>query len=269
MDTGEAQRTGAWAPSGVVTLLTDFGTADTYVGVMKGVLLDRAPGVQPVDLTHAVPPQDVVQASWHLARAVDYFPSGTVHVAVVDPGVGSARAILVAEDRGQAMLAPDNGLLGPVLSPDATVYELDVERFALPERSRTFHGRDVFTPAAAALAAGLAPWEAGARTDAWQRGAWPEAEERPGGLVIAALFADHFGNLVTTLGASRLEGADWSVQLGGEELPLVKTYADVEPGAGLALIGSAGTLEISVREGSAAERYRAGAGTPILLTKRT
>ncbi len=269
METLQAQRTSTWAPSGVVTFLTDFGTVDTYVGVMKGVLLQRAPSARPVDLTHAVPPQDVLQASWHLARAIDYFPAGTVHVAVVDPGVGSARSILVAEDRGQAFLAPDNGLLGPVLSEAARVYELDVERFALPEPSRTFHGRDVFTPAAAALASGLAPQAAGNASSTWQRASWPAVEERPGHLVVQALFADHFGNLITALPGARLEGAEWIAVVDGEALPLVGTYADVEPGAGLALIGSAGTLEISVREGSAAERFRAGSGTPIQLTKRT
>src|SRR5258705_8794726 len=118
---------GTWKPSGIVTLLTDFGTDDPYVGMMKGVLLSAAPGLRIVDLTHGVPPQSVRVGAWFLAHAFAFFPAGTVHVAVVDPGVGSGRKLIVAEDRGHAFLAPDNGLLGPVLSESARIYELDAE----------------------------------------------------------------------------------------------------------------------------------------------
>jgi hypothetical protein len=124
-----------WKPSGVVTLLTDFGSEDPYVGMMKGVLLSAAPGLAIVDLTHGVPPQCLRVGAWFLAHAFGYFPAGTVHVAVVDPGVGSSRRLLVAEDRGHAFLAPDNGLLGPVLSSEARVFELDAARFALRARA--------------------------------------------------------------------------------------------------------------------------------------
>jgi len=145
---------------------------------MKGVLLARTPSATPVDLTHAVPPQDVVRGGWFLARSYRWFPPGTVHVAVVDPGVGSGRRILVAHEGDQAFLAPDNGLLEQVLSPAAWVGRLDEARFALPDPSSTFHGRDVFTPAAAALAGGVAPEEAAAQAlPDWCSG--PEQGGRP------------------------------------------------------------------------------------------
>src|SRR5258705_6312317 len=150
-----------WKPSGIVTLLSDFGTEDPYVGMMKGVILSAAPRLAIVDLSHGVPPQNLRVGAWFLAHASAFFPPGTVHVAVVDPGVGSGRKLLVAEDAGHAYLAPDNGILGPVLSPAARVYELDPARFARAGASRTFHGRDILAPAAAAVATGLSPKAAG------------------------------------------------------------------------------------------------------------
>ena len=147
-----------WRPSGIVTLLTDYGLDDAYVGAVKGVLYARGgAGLRVADLTHSVPPQDVRSAAFHLAHAWRWYPPGTVHVAVCDPGVGTERDVLVALFEDHAFLAPDNGLLGPVVGELADVRALDLERFALPRRSRTFHGRDVFAPAAAALAGGLDP----------------------------------------------------------------------------------------------------------------
>jgi S-adenosylmethionine hydrolase len=263
-------RPGSWKPSRVVTLLTDFGLDDTYVGAMKGVLLRACPGVVAVDLTHGVAPQAVLQAAWHLRCAWRYFPAGTVHVCVVDPGVGSSRRILAARDGGHAFLAPDNGLLGPVLSPDATVAALDVERFALPERSATFHGRDVLAPAAAAIAGGLAPEEAGPEAGAWLRASLPGTREEPGGLATEVLYADRFGNLVTPLPAERLTGgaASWSVEVCGVEMPIRRTYTEARPGECLALIGSCGSLEVSVREGDAARRLGAGPGTAVRVRRK-
>lgn len=258
-----------WRPSGVVTLLTDFGHLDAYVGVMKGVILSSRPELCCVDLTHEIPPQDVRGASWQLAQAWRFFPRGTVHLAVVDPGVGSSRAILVAEDHGHVFVAPDNGLLGPVLSQEARVHSLDVERFARPDPSHTFHGRDVFSPAVAALAGGLDPRECGAPAESWTRSGWPEV--RGAGsqeLSVEVVWVDHFGNLITALGTEALEGNNWTVEVGGVEIPLAKTYSDVAPGEHLALIGSCRTLEVSVRDGSAAALLAAGAGSEIRLRRR-
>ena len=272
---GQASEPGSspssWRPSGIVTLLTDFGLTDAYVGVMKGVLKRHFAEVEAIDLTHGVPAQEVRIASWHLAHAWSYFPNGTVHLAVVDPGVGTERSILLALDRGHAFLAPDNGLLGPILGEGVEVRALATERFALPGAGRTFHGRDVFAPAAAALAGGLSPAAAGELAGDWRRAEFPGVEEgADGSLVTEVLFADRFGNLITNLSAERLAGGGrpaggWVVEIHGRELPLVGTYAEVAPGAGLALIGSCGTLEISVREGDAAARLGAGAGTRVRL----
>ena len=188
---------------------------------------------------------------------------------MVDPGVGSPRAILVAEDRGHVFVAPDNGLLGPVLSEEARVHALDVERFSHPNRSHTFHGRDVFSPAAAALAGGLDPRECGAPGRSWTRTGWPEAPEAgSGGLSVEVVWVDRFGNLITALESDSLEGEAWTVEVAGLEIPWVKTYADVEPGEYLALIGSCGTLEISVRNGDAAALLAARAGSEIRLRRR-
>ena len=268
-DEPEGPRARPWSPSGVVSLLTDFGLEDAYVGAMKGVLLARQPGLRVVDLCHAVEAQDVRAASWLLAGAWRYFPTGSVHVAVVDPGVGSERSILLAQEAGHAFLAPDNGLLGPLLSSEAQVVELDVERFSLSERSHTFHGRDVFAPAAAAVDGGLAPSECGARRATWEGAAWPEPEELEGGaLDVEVLHVDRFGNLITSLAAGRLAGERWRVRIGGRLMPLVKTYADVDPGQPLALIGSCGTLEVSVRDGDAAELLGARAGARLRLERQ-
>lgn len=259
-----------WRSSGIVSLLTDFGLEDAYVGVMKGVMLAHNDGARIVDLSHGVAPQAVLQAAWMLAHAWKHFPDGTTHLAVVDPGVGSERRILIAEDRGHAFLAPDNGLLGPVLSEDARVFELDVDRFALPNLSRTFHGRDIFAPAAAALAAGSAPEEIGSPIDDWQRAGFPGPLALDDGWKTEVLMVDRFGNLITplVLPPRALHGAHWTARVGDASAPLVETYADVESGALLALIGSCGSLEVSVAGGDARTRLGARIGDAVTL-KRT
>ncbi len=261
-----------WQPSGIVTLLTDFGHADTYVGVMKGVLFGRAKGLQQVvDLTHNVPPQDVAAAGFHLEQAWPWFPEGTVHVAVVDPGVGSSRRILCASHAGQAFLAPDNGLLTPIIQRGAELRDLDLERFALDNRSATFHGRDVFCPAAAELVGGLDPLQAGARV---QNGLCLE-NQRPadldgGGWRGQVELVDHFGNLVTNLPSSLLGGdpLSFSVELDGHRLPIRKTYAEVASGELVALIDSFGRVEVARRDGNASRSLGLEAGAELLLRKQ-
>jgi len=256
----------AFQPSGVVTLLTDFGLQDPYVGVMKGVMLSAEPALELIDLTHGVPAQAVAVGAWHLSQSWGRFPRGTVHVVVVDPGVGSERRILLAEQAGHLFLGPDNGVLAPALGDDAIVRVLDIERFALPDASRTFHGRDVFSPAAAALAAGLDPSAAGEVTTEWLRYELPDAEvDDDGAIQTSVLYADSFGNLITTVGAGLLAGGAWTVEAGGESMPLVGTYAEVEVGALLALVGSSGTVEVSLRDGDAAARLGVGAGASVVI----
>src|SRR6187402_1895371 len=193
-----------WRPSGFVTLLTDFGLSDTYVGVMKGVLARHHPRARAVDLTHAVPPQDVRAAALHLASAWSWFPSGSVHVCVVDPGVGSGRRILVGEQAGHAFLAPDNGLLSGVLGDSAPRYALDIGALGLGAVSRTFHGRDVFMPAAARLLRGRAPRELGPAVDDALRLEWPRPAREGSGWRARVVLADRFGNLRTCLTRAEL-----------------------------------------------------------------
>ena len=263
----------AWTPSGVVTWTTDFGLADPYVGILHGVVLGVSRDLRPVDLTHGIAAQDVRAAAFHLRHGWPWFPAGTVHVAVVDPGVGSARRILVARDRGHAFLAPDNGLLGPVLSPEADVRELDVEAFALPGRSRTFHGRDVFAPAAGRIAAGLAPEDAGRPAAAWERLEFPEPCAGPDGTVAGeVLVVDRFGNLITNVRSEALPGGGgldaWVVEVAGREVPLRATYAEGAPGSLLALVDSFDAWEVAERDGSAAERLAVGVGAEVRFRRR-
>jgi hypothetical protein len=261
-----------WLPSGVVTLMTDFGLSDPYVGVMKGVLLGSEARPRLVDLTHGIAAQDVRAGAFHLAHSWRWFPSGSVHVAVVDPGVGSERRILVAREDGHAFLAPDNGLLGPVLSGRAEVHALDVERFSLPARSRTFHGRDVFAPAASRLVEGLDPAECGPAVDDWERIEFPTPRfDEAGDVLGEVLVADGFGNLVTNVPADHLRGevSAWTAHLCGVEAPLVGAYAEAGPGEVLALVDSLGFWEVAVREGDAADQLGAGPGTTVTFKQRS
>jgi S-adenosylmethionine hydrolase len=266
-----AAHAGNWKPSGVVTLLTDFGTEDPYVGMMKGVLLSRAPGVRIVDLSHGVPPQSVRIGAWFLAHAYPFFPEGTVHIAVVDPGVGSARKLVVALDRGHAFLAPDNGLLGPVLSPEAKVFELDAERLARKGASATFHGRDILAPAAAALASGTPPAEC-ARGELVPESsvAFPKARHLEAGRVeCEVLLADRYGNLILSARPGDLEDAEkgWIAEAAGRRIPLRRVYAEAAPGELLALVDSYGALEIAVREGNAAARLGLRPGDTVVFSR--
>ena len=236
-----------------MTLLTDYGLDDAYVGAVKGVLYARGgQGLRIADLTHAVPPQDVQSAAFHLAHAWRFFPPGTVHVAVCDPGVGTERDVLAALFEGHAFLAPDNGLLGPVLGEGAEVRALDVERFALPRKSRTFHGRDVFAPAAAALAGGLDPRAAGRPRADWRRAAFPAPEPDGEAWVATVLSVDRFGNLVGNVPAERVSEGRWRAVVRDRRAPLLGTYGEGHPGELLALVDSYGLVELAVRDGSAA-----------------
>jgi len=262
-----------WRPSGLVTLTTDFGLQDPYVGIMKGVVHCACPGVTCIDLSHEIAPQDVATAGFFVAHSWNYFPVGTVHVAVVDPGVGSKRAILVAEEAGHAFLAPDNGLLDAVLGADAQVFTLDEDRFALPERSSTFHGRDVFAPAAGALAGGLAPAAAGEPRPGWL----PSERDDPvrgvgtgGSIETEVVLVDRFGNLISGLDVGRLalDLGEWTVEAGGRLIPCAGTYTEVAPGEPLALVDSYGHLEVAVRDGDAARELNLGRGAVLTLRRR-
>ncbi len=258
--------------NGLITLTTDFGLQDPFVGVMKGVLLARLPAARIVDLTHGVLPHWPAEAGFWLSKAALYFPPGTVHVAVVDPGVGTSRRILMVEALEQIFLAPDNGLLGPVLekfSPSA-VWELQTERqptlFA-HRISATFHGRDLFAPAAAALASGtLQLSQLGVRTSNWVPG-WIEEPVLDGNKISGVVVTiDHFGNLITNIPGDLLRRmTDPHVPIAGKKLAVRRTYGDVAPGEDLALINSFDVLEIARSQGNAADALGLERGAPVVV----
>jgi S-adenosylmethionine hydrolase len=250
----------------VITLLTDFGLADTYVGQMKGAILAVSPSATLVDLTHALSPQDVVGGAFLLWSAVEPFAAGTIHVAVVDPGVGSARrALAIRCGRGDVFVGPDNGLLLPAvdrLGGCALAVELTDSRYWRPNPSQTFHGRDVFGPVAGHLANGiLERIEAlGRVTSDVQRLSLPE----PKGACGQVLHVDTYGNLITNLPATSLPPR-FQVRLGNRLIEGATHYAAVPEGTLVALVGSAGLLEISARNASAASITRAKRGTPVAV----
>jgi S-adenosylmethionine hydrolase len=251
----------------VVALLTDFGLVDPFVGVMKAVIVARCPEVTLLDVTHAVPAQSIAEGAFWLERSFRWFPPGTVFVAVVDPGVGSARRAIVAEAHGRTFLGPDNGLLFPTLvsDPDARVHAIDPGSLGLPPPSATFHGRDVFAPVAADLAARrLSPSSVGPRVEQPVAGGFPRVTRRAGDVEGEVVTVDHFGNLITNVegGPSPL-GA--TVELGGAAVPLVRTYADANPGDLIALVNAFDVVEIAQRDGNAARALALGRGARVVL----
>jgi S-adenosylmethionine hydrolase len=248
-----------------ITLLTDFGLSDTYVGQVKGAILAIAPTASIVDLTHGVPAQDTVAGAFLLWSAVEAFAPGTIHVAVVDPGVGSVRrAIALATVRGDTVVGPDNGLLVPAatrLGGIARAVELNEPaywRVGVP--SASFHARDIFGPVAAHLASGVPIARVGRPFSDVIRMGLPMAH----GLHGEVIHVDAFGNLVTNLAEADLP-VRFQVVIGERTVPGQAYYAAVKPGDLVALVGSSGLLEISVRDGNAAEATGAGRGTPVVV----
>ncbi len=263
-------------PSGVITLTTDFGHKDPFVGVMKGQVLRRFPAARLVDLTHEILVHWPAEAGFWLGRSFAYFPPGTVHVAVVDPGVGSSRDIAVVEADGQLFLAPDNGLLAGVLerlesTPILRRLGEDVLRdLGVHRPSATFHGRDIFAPLAAELAAGrLEPATLGPVVADLVPGWMDEPVLTGGQLHGAVVTVDHFGNLLTNLDAALVAQVPLPVvRAGGQEVAVRRTYSDVRPGEYVALINSFGVLEVARAEQSAAEGLGLGRGAPIVVAPR-
>ncbi len=265
-------REGGFEANGVVTLTTDFGTIDGYVGAMKGVILARFEQARVLDLSHDIAPQDIRTASHTLANACPYFPPGTVHVAVIDPGVGTRRAIIAALAYGQLFLAPDNGVLSNVIGCNSPAWRLERDDLNLPNVSRTFHGRDILAPTAAALAAGLlAPEELGPPHEP-RRLPDPKVATGPGYVRGEVIAIDRFGNLVTNV---TIETLPAGAALGNLRVDFKEqtisgiswSYADVEVGQWLAVVGSKDTIELSVREGSAAGRTGARIGDPVKIQR--
>jgi S-adenosylmethionine hydrolase len=274
-----------------VALLTDFGTADVFVGVMKGVIHARAPRARVVDLTHEIPPGDISAAALRLWQAAPYMPRGTIYLSVVDPGVGSSRRAVAVVTPSFACVGPDNGIFTWLLagSPRLSAVEIPPP----PAGSATFHGRDIFAPAAARLAAGTPVGRFGAAVSDLRTLPLPRlVSEEPAAAGATAsvrgeiLLADRFGNLVTSIGVlsggagflridpwipgcprMRLEGDAFQVRLpGGRTAALARTFSDVPAGSPLAYIGSDGLLEIAVNKGSAAETLGLPRGSEVVIS---
>ncbi|MFL5339334.1 MAG: S-adenosyl-l-methionine hydroxide adenosyltransferase family protein [Gemmataceae bacterium] len=250
-----------------VTLTTDFGTASPYVAAMKGVILSINPDARIHDLSHSIPPQNVGHAAQFLAAAVPFFPAGSIHVCVVDPGVGTERAALLAEAGGQFLLAPDNGCLTPLLI-GATVRRLAEPKSWRVKVSATFHGRDVFAPAAAHLSRGARPADFGPILRQWVRYEPPAPKVGPNSIRGEVAFIDDFGNLITNIPADMVRQRPRVLQIGRQSrkrFGWVRTYGEAKFGTLVALFSSDGRLEIAVVNGSAAERLQAVVGTPVIV----
>jgi S-adenosylmethionine hydrolase len=253
-------------PGPLITLTTDFGAGSAYVAQVKGVLLSALPTARLVDVTHELPAHDIAAAEVCLRGTAFSFPLGTTHLVVVDPGVGTARRALAVQARGMTFVGPDNGVLGVALAqPGARVVNLDrPELFRHPVAS-TFHGRDLFAPVAAELAAGLDLDQVGQSITDAQPSTLPPARFDVDSASGEVLAADRFGNLTTNLGVGELERCfgDWQASVDGRPLRRCATYGDADRGDLVVLAGSDGYLEVAVREGSAAEHLGRVRGVPV------
>jgi len=255
--------------SRIVTLTTDFGLRDPFVGIMKGVILGIAPDAQIVDLAHEIPPQDIFEAALAIAAAYPYFPAGTVHVVVVDPGVGSDRRALAVQRGGCVFLAPDNGVLSFVMDEPRPerIYSLTDRRFFLSRVGSTFHGRDVFAPVAAHILRGVGLDKLGPPVSDPVILPFPRPVRDANRLVGEVIHVDRFGNLVTNVRTTDMESfppGRSSVLVGDVRIRgLSRSYSDAAPGSPVAVIGSSGLLEIALNRGDAARSLRLRKGDRI------
>lgn len=257
----------------IITLLTDFGLKDGFAGIMKGVIWGIAPDAHITDITHNISPQSVIEGSLVLAQATLYFPAGTIHVAVVDPGVGTARKPLAAKIGDQYFVGPDNGLFTGVIEAAEAAgkpmvfYHLNHPEFWLPQVSHSFHGRDIFAPVAAHLANGRKLAELGSPMAEPARIMVPRPEPTADGWAGQVLTVDHFGNLLTNITPEQLKQAKGVVIKVGEVKisGLIQTFGEREPGDLVAMLDSSGVLQVAVVNGNAADQLKAGIGTSVIL----
>jgi S-adenosylmethionine hydrolase len=254
----------------VITLLTDFGLTDPYVGSMKGVILSIHPDVHIIDITHGITPQNVDEAAFVLKNTYAYFPEHTVHVVVVDPGVGTRRAVLAVQTDRYMFLAPDNGVLKYIFhdEPDCRVFRVTNTSYFSKHVSRTFHGRDIFAPVAAHIAQGLAPEKLGEPFHDYIKGTVKKPVQGKDEISGDILYIDKFGNAVSNIEESLLANREIKeIRIKGYTFhALSETYNDVSAGKPLALIGSNGTVEISVNKGHAVEQLNLRTGDPVTVT---
>jgi S-adenosylmethionine hydrolase len=259
---------------GILTLTTDFGADGPYVAAMKGVILGLAPEATLVDVSHAIAPQNILEGAFVLAAIVDAFPGGTVHMAVIDPGVGTDRRLVAARLADQWFVLPDNGLLSGVARSRSLgeVYEITSPEVCTRPVSNTFHGRDILAPAAAHLLLGRDPAELGPRREGiiTLRNFEPRVEDHD--FAGEVIFRDAFGNLITNVSADRiahLPADSWTIEIAGQRIHgLSRTYGDHPQGSLLALVGSSGWVEVAVTNGDAARHLTAGPGTTVWFRRK-
>lgn len=250
----------------VITLTTDFGIGSPYIAEMKGAILSISSAVQVVDATHAISPQDVTQGAYAIRQFASAFPVGTVHVAVVDPGVGSSRAILLVASDGQYFVGPDNGLLTFQLVAADDVRRVDRSAFRSKAISKTFHGRDIMCPVAAHLCSGVAIDEIATQFDGEPiLLSLPVATKSSGDIVGEIVHIDSFGNLITNVSGQQFLalGSDVRVEICGRSFPRGQTYSDVDRDQALAIVGSGGWLEIAINGGSAHKKLGISLGDAV------
>lgn len=240
----------------LITLLTDFGLSDVYVGAMKGVIAQINPAIVTVDLTHQISPQNIRAAQFNLLNAYPYFPAGTIHVAVVDPGVGGERRSIAIELKDGFLVGPDNGVFTGLVTQNSILQVValtNTQYWRVPQPSNTFHGRDIFAPVAAHLANGIPLTKLGTAIDPASLVQLPLATctATPTGFTANIQYIDRFGNVIINVPGDYVHNKRWSVMVGKRAIPGCRTYSDVSPGQPLALIGSHGWIEIAVSGGDA------------------
>ena len=256
--------------SGVISITTDFGDAGGYVGIMKGVIFGVNPDAKIVDLSHSISPQNILEAQFVLEKSVKYFPEGTTHLAVIDPGVGTARREIVVKTESFVCVGPDNGIFTPFLD-GAEVYEIQEKQYCLQETSSTFHGRDIFASVAAHLSLGVAPSDMGPLVSDPVQLAPPPITVEANSITGEVIFVDHFGNLVTNIPADILNSWPHTIietHVGGKVLGgIVKSYMapHVSDGTIIALVGSTQHIEIASVNDSAARALGLATGAPVII----
>lgn len=258
----------------IISLITDFGLVDPFVGLVKATILAHCREARVVDLTHAVPPWDIEAGAFWLRRCYPHFPAGSVHVAVVDPGVGTSRGLLAVSHAGHRFLAPDNGLLADIAAePGAEARRIAPALLAslgADAASPTFHGRDLFAPLAARLGSGVLDFaDLGRPTQDWVHGDWPKPRRTPEGLTGRVLHVDIFGNIFSNIDVSLInECQDWEALLAGRVLPRVRTYGEGVSGELVSLVNSFGVVEAACVQGHAAKQLSVVPGEPFELRWR-
>ena len=258
----------------IITLTTDFGLTDIYVGEMKGVIFQINPQVQIVDITHSIPPQNLFSAAFQINNVYQYFPAGSIHIIVVDPGVGSQRRSIVCQTEKATFVCPDNGICTKIFEQEELIRAIEITNlnFCLPQVSRTFHGRDVFAPVAAYISCGISLTDLGPEISNITMLSIPQPKITEDGIIGEVIWIDHFGNAITNVSMESFKStffnAKFAIQIAGMEIDRLSSfYNESDVGSTLALVNSSGNIEIAVNQGSASSILNIKVGEKILFLK--